>query len=859
LTQRLAAGTAHPVTLVSAGPGYGKTLTVASWARGGNAPRTVVWLTVDETDNDLRAFWADVLGAFVVGGAVPPGSPLSEVSPAAGFSAREAGLIRAGLAGLPRAVTLVLDDFHRISDPMVLESFGQLLELQPPRLRLVLITRTDPPLRLHRLRVNGEVHDIRAADLAFTATETAELFDINGIHLSPAQLQGLSERTQGWAAGLRLALMSLDPRDIDAGLAHFTGSTPLVAEYLIEEVIDRLPAADRRFLLSISVADPVSGALANELTGGRDGQLILERLTAQHALVVGLAGRNDWFSFHPLLREMLLHRLALEQPETVDELYLRASRWFAGRGEPIPAIRYASQARAWDDVGRLIALAMPLLLTPNAAALVAALAPAAVVARVEPTTSTLLASAMGHFHRHDYESMGRDADDATELMSAVSPDTRPALEMVTAVLRVVHARVRDPARVGRAAEQLLELVERTARPDLPAVEQYRIIAMNNIGIGQLWSGDLAEADRTLCRVQALSQELGLGLVELSTRAHLAVLDVIHGRLPQAHRATAAAQEIATRKGWASEPQALGLYAAAALTHLERDQLDAAQEQIDAGLAVSNSGSDVACRLVLAIAAVGVSVARGNPDTVRAAACRLDEIRAVTGDIPTFLTRWCTVARADAFLATGEPAAAISVIGELPAPEGYPAALERVAVAKALLSLHRPQAALALLDPVTGTAMPYRAPAVEAEILAAISADRIHRDTAAMTAITAAVDLAHGVGIIRPFRAAGPRMPALLARHRHVVARHLNFTATLTTGNNGNTNSAEAPPAPLERLTEREQAVLRYLPTMFKSGEIAADLFVTVNTVKSHQQSLYRKLGVSTRRAAVDRARELNLL
>jgi LuxR family maltose regulon positive regulatory protein len=507
----------------------------------------------------------------------------------------------------------------------------------------------------------------------------------------------------------------------------------------------------------------------------------------------------------------------------------------------------------------LIALAMPLLLTPNAAALVAALAPAAVVARVEPTTSTLLASAMGHFHRHDYESMGRDADDATELMSAVSPDTRPALEMVTAVLRVVHARVRDPARVGRAAEQLLELVERTARPDLPAVEQYRIIAMNNIGIGQLWSGDLAEADRTLCRVQALSQELGLGLVELSTRAHLAVLDVIHGRLPQAHRATAAAQEIATRKGWASEPQALGLYAAAALTHLERDQLDAAQEQIDAGLAVSNSGSDVACRLVLAIAAVGVSVARGNPDTVRAAACRLDEIRAVAGDIPTFLTRWCTVARADAFLATGEPAAAISVIGELPAPEGYPAALERVAVAKALLSLHRPQAALALLDPVTGTAMPYRAPAVEAEILAAVSADLIHRDTAAMTAITAAVDLAHGVGIIRPFRAAGPRMPALLARHRHVVARHLNFTATLTTGNNGNTNSAEAPPAPLERLTEREQAVLRYLPTMFKSGEIAADLFVTVNTVKSHQQSLYRKLGVSTRRAAVDRARELNLL
>ena len=146
-------------------------------------------------------------------------------------------------------------------------------------------------------------------------------------------------------------------------------------------MIDRLPVADRQFLLSISVAERVSAALANELTGRRDGQLILERLTAQHALVVGLAGRNDWFSIHPLLREMLLHRLSLEQPDAVAELCLRASRWFADQGEPIPAIRYATQAHAWDEVGRLTALAMPLVLTPAAAALVAGLAAAAAAGR----------------------------------------------------------------------------------------------------------------------------------------------------------------------------------------------------------------------------------------------------------------------------------------------------------------------------------------------------------------------------------------------------------------------------------------------------------------------------------------------
>jgi len=149
--------------------------------------------------------------------------------------------------------------------------------------------------------------------------------------------------------------------------------------------------------------------------------------------------------------------------------------------------------------------------------------------------------------------------------------------------------------------------------------------------------------------------------------------------------------------------------------------------------------------------------------------------------------------------------------------------------------------------------------VEAEILAAVAADLMRRDTAAMTAITAAVDLAQGIGIVRPFRAAGPRMTALITRHRHIVAHHMDFTATLAMGSNGETPTAGPASPPVEQLTEREQAVLRYLPTMFKAGEIAADLFVTVNTVKSHQQSLYRKLGVTNRRAAVDRARELNLL
>ncbi len=858
LEDRLTAGTAHPVTLISAGPGYGKTLTVASWARKGRSAGALVWLTVDETDNNLPAFWADVLGALAICGALPHHSALRDIVPAAGFGAQEARLVRSGLCGLPRVTTLVLDDFHRITDPGVLESIGQLIEHQPPQLRLVLAARSDPPLRLHRRRVNGDVADIRSAELAFTLAETTELFTANGIQLSDTQQRRVIERTQGWPAGLRLALLSLDPTDIDAGIARFAGSTPLVAEYLIEEVIDRLTATDREFLLTTSVADRISAGLANELTGRTDSQLILERLAMQHALVDGLADRNDWFSVHPLLRDMLRHRLAAERPDAVVDLHVRAAGWFAARGEPIPAIRHASLAQQWDEVGRLTALALPQLFTPNAQALVAALGPAAVRAQVAPTTCTLLAAAIGHFHRHDDESMVRVTDDAMELMDGVAPVCRPAAELVTAVLQVACRRFRNPARIGLAAHRLRDLIDDVPRRQLPAAEQYRVIADSNVGLGQLWSGELAAAEAVLRQVLARSQEVGLGLLELSTRAHLAVLDVIRGRLPRADRATTATREVAIRRGWASEPQALGLYAASAMTYLEWGRLDEAQQQIESGLAVSNSGSDVACRLVLGIAAIGVAVTGGDPIAVRTAASRLASIRAQAGELPPFLAGWCAVATADAHLALGAPQSAIQVIGDASALGGYPGALGRVASAKARLLLHQPAVALEVLDPVVGTVAAYRGPAVEARIVAALAADRMHRDVAAMTKMAEAIDLAQSVGLIRPFQVAGPRAAMLIARHRHIVGRHLDFTAPLAAGHTGPTGAVVNSPA-CEPLTERELAVLQYLPTMFKAGEIANDLFITVNTVKSHQQSLYRKLGATTRRAAVNRARELKLL
>ncbi len=775
LAERLTAATQHPVTLVSAGPGYGKTLTVASWARDLADTAPVAWLSVDETDNELAAFWSDVLGALGIVGALPGGSALREVAPAAGFGARETLLVRAGLAELTEVVTLVLDDFHLIQDRQVLESVGRLLEQQPPQLRLILTTRADPVLRLHRLRVAGDLTDIRADDLAFTSDEAAELLHRNGLGSAPTHLSVLLDRTRGWAAGLRLAIMCLDPADIDRGIAHFSGRDHLVAEYLIQEVVDRLPVADRQFLLTTSILDRVSGVLANQLTGRDDGHLVLERLLAQNALIVRLADNAEWFGLHPMLRDLLAHRLALEQPGAVNDLHLRASRWFAAHGEPIPAIRHATAGQHWEEAGRLLTdIAWPHALTANGPALVAALDPAADRARTNPTTSTLLAAAVRDLHQRDFDSMIRATDDADELQDDVPDGDRPATDALITVLRVAHSRIRNPALTAPLAARHVRLLDQSPRRLLPTAEQHRVIAMNNLAVGQLWIGELDKAEAGLLVVQSRCHALGLGLTELNAHAHLAVLDVIRGRLPEAHRRATKGEIIANRRGWVGEPQALGLFVALAMIYLEQGRLDMAATTVDAGLDISRSGSDAACRVALGIAAVGLAVAREDPAAARAASARLEVIHAQAGDLPPMLAEWCAVAHADAHLAAGDPEAASTLVDEGSQTCGFTAALERVVLAKARLMLGQPDAVLKLLDPMPTPTLPFRGPAIEARILLAIAADRTHRDTAAVAAISQAIDLAQDVGITRPFLAAGPRISGLLARHRHLVARHLDF-------------------------------------------------------------------------------------
>lgn len=857
LAKQLTEAATHPLTVVCAGPGHGKTLALASWLQH-RAGRPAAWLTLDDSDNAAQAFWSDVLGALILTGCVPANNPLRELRPAPRFDDRAVDLITAELATLAEPVVLVLDDFQAIVDGAVLRSLRRLLDHQPATLRIVLATRADPPLGLHRRRLAGELTDLRAGDLAFTEEEAGKVLAGSGIHLTAPQLALLLERTLGWAAGLRLAVLSLDPGDIDAAIDRFRGNDGLVAEYLIEELLERVSAADRQFLLVTSVAERVNPELADVLTGRTDSHRRLERLVDHNALVVELAGQSGWFGFHPMFRDLLLRRLELEQPDSVAVLHRRAASWFGAHGDAVPAVRYACRAQDWDLVGHLLTtIAWPLALTASGPALSAALEPAMTAAIRHPSTPTLLAAAVAHFQRHDFSSMRRDCDDAARLIADVPVEDRVATDSLIGTLLIAHSRIVDPADTEAAAATQLARLDRAAPAPFPTAQHHRAIAANNHAVSQLWTGNLVGAATQLLSVRSRCRELGLELTDLSVQGHLALLDVIHGRLPAAAECAGTAWDLAERRGWTAEPQALGLRAALALIAVEQGK-PAFPGRID-DWADNGRGTDVACRLVLAIAAV-VDAAAGRDRTLAdEAVLALDAVRLSAGRLPPLLDGWCSAAAGAADIAAGRCSAAIDRIRGVTARSAYPDALGRIVIARAQLQLNQPQLAMDALHPLVSAAPQFRGPAVEARLLAAVAADRMHLDTKAISAMADAIGLADHVGLIRPFLSAGGQVAGLLERYRQVVGRHLEFTGRLTAALHAGPPSRANPTPILEPLTGREMAVLAYLPTMLKSVEIAADLYLSVNTVKTHQRAIYRKLGASNRRSAVIRARDLNIL
>ncbi len=864
LNAMLTSGTTKPVTLVSAGPGAGKTLTVAAWARSGRSRTPIGWLSLDASDNDLRSFWNNIILALVASGGVPETSPLRDITPANQFGATEVLELRCRLTELPRPVILVLDDFQEIVDDDIVTSFGELVDHLPTTLRLVLLTRADPVLRLHRLRVDGKLAEVRTADLAFDDSETRELFEGHGIALSADQAAALQVRTEGWAAGVRLAALSLNRDDIAAGIERFSGSERSVAEYLIGEVTEQLSAQDREFLLCTSIVERLNGPLAEHLTGRADSQELLENLVRANAFVVALGERNEWFSYHRLLRELLQHRLSLEQPATALELHLRTAQWMLAQGEPIESIRHSVLANDLQGAGRTLLSVLVRVLSLEGPALAAAIEPLARTAPEHPSLTSLLAAAGCHYHRQEIGAMLRDATDAKAFLDTAG-DTRPAAEIVIALFELAAARMRaDSAATWQLADHALAIIDRTTPQVLPTGRAFRAVALVNRAGAEVWTGIRPDTAATLIDMAREAAEVGLLLPHVNANSHVALIDAMHNRCTAAHSRATDTVRFAERRGWRAQPQVLGAILALALVGTSRHDVETAAGWVSRGLAAGGQDTDRALRLGLAIAAVQVAVGRGDVAAALTADARAIDGLTRTPDAAPLLRRWSGVAGAEALLLAGRPAEAVDrIIG--PGAGADPASSwERVVLARARMALGDIPAAQQSIEPLLRPAPPVVEPAVSAALLQAVIADRGHRDSAALAAVTLAIDLAFNEGIKRPFVLIGGRIADLLVRYRNLGGRHDAFAAEVlellrpaAAHRNGSSLNGSQPM--VDPLTERESIVLHYLPTMLKAGEIADDLYVSVNTVKAHLRAIYRKLGVANRRDAVERARTSGLL
>jgi LuxR family maltose regulon positive regulatory protein len=870
-------GTRGPLTLLAAPAGYGKTLLLTSWATEAAPPGPVAWVRVGPDDQQPPRFWAHVLAALRGAGAVPPGGLLDGLNPQAEIGD---GFLRpfvAGLFELEGPVVLILDDLHEATGQAVAGQLRFLIRHAPPQLRLVVASRADPPLSLHRLRVAGQLAELREAELAFTLAEARALLAGHGVELSGADLAALCRRTEGWPAGLRLAALSLrghpQPGRFVADLA---GDDRAIAGYLVEEVLAAQPPELRAFLLRTSVADRLCGDLADALTGGGDGARVLARLEREHVFTSPAGPSRTWYRYHPLFAELLRAELRYEHAGELPELHRRAADWHAGNGQPVAAVRHALAAGDVDRAAGLLATGWAPMLAQGQAAVLAELVSRLPGERVRSTPELAVVTALSRLALGDLE----EADAWLGLAAAAGPRFAGAPSEAMHLARLYRARlVGEVADAAPAARSLLA----PGAGEAVGGDDRRTLGLALLGAAQLWSGQVDAAAGNLERARAEADRTGREVLGLAVTAHLALVEAVRGRLDQAAELARQATEQARTVDWSASPQLVCADLTLAVCAYHRDDLAAAAAALDRVDRQAVAG-DRPVRLAAAVLA-GWLAAGGGVEGVREAAeevprwtgdaeaalAHLDGALAATGGRPPRLLRAAArAARAKLLAAAGQEEAAAAALGP---GDGRRPPVETVVAARLQLAGGDPAGAMAAVAPLlragAGEPPPELPLVIEAWLVDAVANLELADHVAAVRSLRRALDLAAPEGYRRPFVEGGTPVRVLLADHLHWDSTHQLLVGSLL-----ERLRAVAPPdgpagwPPARRLagpalvvplSEREQVVLRYLSSRLSAGEIADELYVSLNTVKTHIKSIYRKLDTNRRWDAVKRARQLQLL
>lgn len=902
LTSRLRVTGHAKLTLVSAPAGFGKTTAVTSWVAASVAEdRVVAWVSLEEGDAQAGTFWTYVVAALHQ--AIPDvGADLlatleSGQPPATQLIATLVNEIGAQAVD----IDLVLDDYHRADGSEVSEGMAFLLDHLPPNLHVVITTRADPDLPLARLRARGELVEIRARDLRFTEEETAAyVTEVGGVDIERADVATLTDRTEGWAAALQLATLSLQGRDdVTAFVAGFAGDDRYVVDYLADEVLGRQSQEVREFLLRTSVLERLSGDLCDAVTGSADGRARLDALDRANLFMVALDDRRHWYRYHHLFADVLRAHLETDLPGEAAELHRRASAWYAEAEETVPAVRHALAAGDVDRAADLVEAAVPALGRERGEATLRTWVSAFPddVVRRRPVLALGLVGGLMQFH---------DFDRAQDLLSQVErwlpairdrlglppepasdhDDTPDAAELVFVHLGALE-RVPATVEMYRAALALVRgeprhTIEHAARAQLMAVPSDHLARGAGAALSGLacWTlGDLEEAhehySQSVVHLLAAGHEADV----LGCTITLADLRIEQGRLTDASTSYDQGLRLAYSRGEGAAPVrgARDMHTGVAEIALERGDLDTARRHLLLAQELSESlGLGQNAYRLKATSAI-LAEAEGDLTTAREL---LVEAQAVYfGDLsPDVRPLHSRIARIDAAL--GDLAAAEiwarSHGLSIDAQPSYFREHEFLTWAEVLLLKHRTTNDRAVLDRARvlldrllelASAGGRQAHVLDVLALQALAAEAADDGDAADAILGRAIELGRPERHVRTIARHGAPMLAILDRAadiapdyqadlRSAIGRPAapsgHETSSTTVRTSGRATDL------VEPLSPRELEVLRLLASDLDGPDIARHLVVSVNTLRTHTKNIYAKLGVTSRRAALRRAHELGL-